>query len=123
MMRGGIFFLALLVMAGRAQAQQRPDLSGTWTATKDAPASMVLAPGAVFGQQFALRQDGQTLTLTRRVRETTVTASYTLDGSEVRSRVPGSLCMADAESIESAAWEGNGLVMTIVGSVHRVGER
>ena len=57
------------------------------------------------------------LALTRRVRDSVTTANYTLDGVEVRSRVPGALCMADSEFIETAAWEGNAIVMTMVGSV------
>ena len=106
-----------MLTAVSVAAQKRPDLSGTWTATKDAPASVGAAPSPVLGQQFAVRQDGQTVTLTRRLRDTTVTASYPFDGSPVRSRVPGSLCMADSEFIETAAWDGNGIAMTIVGSV------
>lgn len=101
----------------RAEAQQRPDLSGTWTATKDAPATIALAQSAVFGPQFALKQDGRALTLIRRVRDLNVAATYELGGTEVRTPIPGALCMADSESIETATWEGNAIVLTIVGSV------
>jgi hypothetical protein len=112
-----LFMLATTLVVAPATGQQRPDLTGTWVATKDTPASSGLAPSAVFGQQFALRHDGQMLTLTRRVRETTMATMHPLDGSEVRSRVPGSLCMADAELVETAAWEGTGIAMTILGRV------
>jgi hypothetical protein len=115
-MRASAFLIVTLVSAPAA-AQQRPDFSGTWTATTEAPASLGAAPSPIFGQQFALRQEGQTLRFSRRMRDTTLTASYPLDGSEVRNRVPGSLCMADSEAIETAAWERNDIVMTMVGSI------
>jgi hypothetical protein len=109
--------LVLALWAVDAEAQQRPDLSGTWVATKDVPRTLPPAPGAILGQQFALKQDGETIAVTRRVRDAIVTATYTIGGREVRTRIPGALCMADSESVERAAWEGDGLALTIVGSV------
>ena len=114
---GGAVPAQILLLVAVGAAQQRPDMSGTWVATKDAPAALAAAPAPVFGPQFALRQDGQALTVVRRVRDAHVAASYTLDGSEVRNRIPGGLCMADSESVERAAWDGNGIVLTAVGSV------
>jgi hypothetical protein len=43
--------------------------------------------------------------------------TFTVDGRETRSRIPGRACQADAESIETAAWEGETLALTVVGSV------
>lgn len=114
--RLGRFSLLFLTLGPQAVAQQRPDLSGTWVATKDAPASAAPSSGPVFGAQFAVRQDGQTVTLIRRVRDTNIAATYPTDGSEVRVRLPGALCMADSESIETAAWDGDALALTVVGS-------
>ena len=110
---------ALLLVAhpGSTRTQQHPNLSGTWVATKDTPRSLPAAPGAVLGAQFAIRQDDRQVTVTRRVRDTSVTSSYPLGGGEVRTRIPGSLCMADSESVETAAWDGDGLALTIVGTV------
>ena len=108
-----LFFL----LGGSANGQQRPDLSGTWVATKDAPGSIAAAPSAVLGPQVTLRQDGQTLTVTLRIRDATMTKTFTLDGSETKSRVPGSLCMADSEVVETAVWEGSAIATTIIGLV------
>jgi hypothetical protein len=107
-----VLFLAVLPAA----AQQRPDFSGTWTAVKDAPANLSAAPGPVFGQTFGLKHDGNTLTIVRTIREQRHAVEYVLDGREVRSRVPAPLCMGQVQSIETGAWDGEAIAMTIVGS-------
>src|SRR5688572_33505693 len=95
------FLAGCVLSASAASAQQRPDFSGTWVATKDPPTTtgVAPAPSAVLGPQFALKQDGQTLTFIRRVRDLNVASTYQLGGSEARTRIPGALCMADSESI------------------------
>jgi hypothetical protein len=106
-----------MLCASRAAAQQRPDFSGTWTADKAAPAGLPPAPTPVFGAQFELRHEGDTLTLVRPLRDTLLRADYVLDGRETRTVVPGPLCQGDAQTIETVAWEGDALVFTVIGSV------
>ena len=99
------------------EAQDTPGISGTWTATTQAPAKVAVAPEPLLGQRFGLQQDRDQLTLVRWARETPIAVTYPLDGSEVHSRVPGGLCMADSESVEVAAREGNTIALTVVGRV------
>lgn len=119
-MRLDVVLSALLGSAsliGTAAAQPPPDFSGTWTAIKDAPRDVPSAPSAVLGPQFALRHAGQSLTISRQVRDQTIVSAYSLDGAPVRTRIPGRLCMGDTASVETAAWEGNAIAYTTVGSV------
>jgi hypothetical protein len=118
---GVVLACSMLVTSGRGQ--QKPDLTGSWMATTEAPGGVVAAPSAVFGARLWLKQDGNTLTVTRPVRDASVTATYPLDGSEVRTRIPGALCVGDAESFETAAWDGTGIVFTVVGSIPPGGTR
>jgi hypothetical protein len=97
--------------------EQRPDLSGSWVAASDAPSDVPAAPSPVFGARLWLRQAGDRVTVVRPVREGTVAAAFAMDGTEVRTRIPGGVCQGDAESIETVAWEGNALAFTVVGSV------
>jgi len=105
------------VTTAQAAAQTRPDFSGTWTASTDAPANAVAAPSPVMGATFELKHDRDTLTMMRIVRDVATSVHYILDNREIRSRVPAPLCMGQAESIETAAWDGSSIVLTIVGSM------
>lgn len=96
-------------------AQQRPNLSGTWTADPAAPDGIAAAPSPVFGPQVEIRQDADTLTVVRPVRESLVSATFTLDGRETRTTIPGALCQGDTGTIETGVWEGEALVLTMVG--------
>jgi hypothetical protein len=106
--------LALAVVPGIAQP--RPDLTGTWTATKDAPTGLAAAPSPVFGDRFAVRQGGDNLSVVRPVRDMTVVTPYVLDGREVRTRIPGGLCQGDSETIEAGTRDGDAIVLTMTGS-------
>jgi hypothetical protein len=113
-----------MAMAGlmvNAAGQERPNFSGRWIASQQAPAGMPAAPSPVFGPRFAIEQSGSTLTLVRPQREGASTITFMLDGREARMRVTGPLCQADAESIETAAWEGEALAHTVVGLVMPAG--
>jgi hypothetical protein len=110
----GVVVVCLAVLP--AAAQPRPDFSGTWTAVKEAPASVGAAPSPVFGATFGLKHERNTLTIVRTIREQRHAVEYVLDGREVRSRVPAPLCMGQVQSIETGAWDGNAIAMTIVGS-------
>jgi Domain of unknown function (DUF6265) len=107
----------IALSANSAFAQQRSDFSGTWAATKDAPAGMTLAPIPVFGERFTFRQSGDNLTVIRPGRDTTVLQPFVLDGREVRTRVPGALCQGDTETIEVGAREGDAVSLTVIGSI------
>jgi hypothetical protein len=117
-MRTTTFSLAaMLMLAGiPGGAQQPPDLSGTWTATADAPVGLTAAPSPVFGDRFAVRQSGDNLSVVRRVRDTAVVTPYVLDGREVRTRIPGGLCQGDAETIEVGTRDGDAIALTMTGS-------
>lgn len=112
-----ICFTLLVCVPLPAAAQQRPDLSGTWVATTDAPHGVVAAPTPVFGARFAITQDNTHVTLIRQGRDGLFTLKLPLDGAEVRWRVPGRLCEGDAERIEKIAVESTELVYTLVGMV------
>ena len=116
-MRTTTLLAAIALSVAPAVVPQPPNLSGTWVATKDAPAGIAAAPSPVFGERFAVRQKGDDLVVVRPVRETTTVTSFVLDGREVRSRVPGGLCQGDVETIEVGAREGDAVALTIVGSV------
>jgi hypothetical protein len=111
-------FLAgvLTLAAVPSSAQPRPDFSGTWTATKDAPAGLTAAPSPVFGDRFTVRQSGDNLSVVRPVRDIAVVTLYVLDGREVRTRIPGGLCQGDAETIEVGTRDGDAIVLTMTGS-------
>jgi uncharacterized protein DUF6265 len=98
-------------------ARQPRDFSGTWTAVKDAPSGVPAAPSPVFGARFALRHAGETLTLTRIVRDAAVDATFSLDGREVRTRLPGGTCQGDSYTLETATREGEAIAFTTVGMI------
>src|SRR5687767_9780989 len=118
---GAVMVCSLLATSGRGQ--QKADVSGSWIATTEAPGDVPAAPSPVFGARLWLKQDGNSLTVTRPVRDTSVTATYPLDGSEVRTRIPGALCVGDAESVETVAWDSTGIAFTVVGSIPPGGTR
>lgn len=105
----------LAFAAAQPAAQPRPNLSGTWTADKMAPEGISAAPSPVFGPQVEIRQDGDNLTVVRPVREALVSATFTLDGRETRTTIPGALCQGDTQTIETAVREGEAVVLTMVG--------
>ena len=109
--------ITLTLTVVRAAAQNRPDFSGTWAASTDAPANVVAAPSPVMGAKFELKHDHDNLTMVRVIRDVATSVQYTLDSREIRSRVPAPLCMGQAESIETASWDGTSVILTIVGSM------
>lgn len=111
--------VAVMVMAAAVMpgSQARPDFSGAWVASTEAAGGLPAAPGPVLGARLWLRHAGDRLTVVRSVRDATVAATFPLDGSEVRTRVPGGVCQGDAESIDTAAWDGPAIAFTTIGSV------
>jgi len=109
--------ITVLLTTGSAAVQQRPDLSGAWIASTDKPSDVSPAPNAVFGPRFALQHTGETLTVARLMSNNAFSTTFTLDGREVRSRIHGGACQGESEVVETAAWEGNAVALTIVGRV------
>jgi hypothetical protein len=111
--------IAALLLPATANAQSRPDLSGTWTAVQDStgtgPTGKPLPPN--YGAQFTIDQQGQTLTLTRTFTPGPATIKYTLDGSETTTRMPGRVCEPDTGAIWTAAWEGEAVALHMIGAV------
>ena len=104
------------VAGGAHQKEDKPDLSGIWVAVRDAPATLPLAPSAVLGARFEIRQKGNAFTLVRPRVAFSIEATYELGGPEVRLRSPGTGCLGDAYFIEAAAWEGNAVTFTSLGT-------
>jgi hypothetical protein len=110
--------LAVLALAAASPStEQHPDLSGGWSASKDTPSSMSPAPSPVFGVRFWIEQKGDQLTVVRPVRETALAIVHPLGGGEVRTRVPGAMCLGDSTTITSVSWEGDALVHRIHGTI------
>ena len=108
---------AALVVPGTAAAQQPPDFSGAWSMAAAPPPAPGARPAPVLGRQIAIRHDGQYLSITRTILETTVTMAHVLDGSQTRTRMPARLCEGDSESIYEAGWDGRSVRISLVGTV------
>jgi hypothetical protein len=109
--------LLLITTLVPLETQPRPDLSGVWAATNDAPPGLEAAASPILGTRFSLHHEAARITLVRLVGEVPVTVMMPLDGREVRTRIPGRACEADATSIESAALDGDRIVLTLLGIV------
>ena len=111
--------VVLLLATAAASAQERPDLSGTWSLPPDAPpgAGGKPAPSPGFGPTITIHQNADTVTIARLIGGESVHVVHTLDGSESRSRTPGGLCRGDSHAIWTAVWQGDALMTTLVGSL------
>jgi hypothetical protein len=107
-------FALLMTAAAGVEVRQKPDLSGTWVATTDAPQGVAAAPSAIFGARFAIKQDTAAVVLTRMGRDGAFDVTLPLDGRELRWRAAARTCDADSERTEMIAVEGNGLAFTLV---------
>jgi hypothetical protein len=107
----------VFLVAGRPFGQPPPDFSGGWTATKDVAAGLPAGPSPVFGARFWLEQKGDQLVVVRPIRDTAVVITHALGGPEVRTRVPGPMCLGDNTTITSVAFEGEALVHRINGTI------
>jgi hypothetical protein len=117
LMRALVVLVVVFAVSAPLASVQRPNLSGTWVASTDAPAGIAAAPSPTLGPRFALRMDGTSLTVTRPAREDTLAVTYALDGSRSSYRIPGRLCAGEAQVFETAAWEGSALALTVVGQL------
>jgi Domain of unknown function (DUF6265) len=109
----------MLLCALAAAAQDRPDFSGTWVASSDSTA--VNAAGKplppVWGAQFTIEHQGSALTLRRTFTGGPAVIAYTLDGSETTSRMPGRLCEADSGATWTANWNGQAVMIAMLGAL------
>ena len=105
------------MLAGAATATaQRPDLTGTWTASPaQTPASVTAAPSPVFGARFAINSELGTLTLTRPAGDVSTQTVLPLDGTRALTAMAAPQCMGERTVHETAGWLGDTLVMTVVG--------
>src|SRR5262245_3050529 len=98
-------------------SSQRPDVSATWVASTDAPQGTTAAPSPVLGPRFALRTEGDSMTVTRPRGDDSLAVKYKLDGTPSTYRVPGRLCEGEAQVIETLKWEEGALVLTWTGRI------
>ena len=112
-----IILMTVVSLSGAELVHQSRDFSGTWTAVKDAPNGVAAAPSPVFGPRFALKHAGDTLTLTRTIRETAVEATFSLDGREVKTKMPTLTCLGESFTVETATREGEAIAFSTVGTV------
>ena len=112
-----VLSLALAPVGAAVLPQQRPSFTGTWASTTEAPAAMAAAPSAIMGARFALRLEGDGVVVTRPLRDDSLAVTLKLDGSRTSYTVPGRLCEGEPTSIETAAWEGDAMVLSSVGRI------
>ena len=98
-------------------SSQRPDVNGAWVASTDAPSGVGAAPSPVLGPRFALRTEGDAITLTRPRGDDALAVKYKLDGTPSTYRVPGRLCEGEAQVIETLKWEDGALVLAMSGRI------
>ena len=97
-----------------ARAEQAPDFSGAWAATKDVPAGVPAAPSAVLGARFWVAQQGSSITITRPLRDSALAATMPLDGTPVNTKIAGATCIGDPTITTSLKLSGKELVHTMV---------
>ena len=104
--------LSLVFAASIAQAQDKPNFSGSWTVVADPNAAPTAGRGGGggLGQAATITQDAKTLTVTRTTQNGEVKLVYNLDGSESKNMVQGR--GGQTEQVSKATWDGNKLVIT-----------
>jgi hypothetical protein len=122
-MHGRIFAIsgvvAMCLATGLVRAQQRPDFSGTWVATKDAAPSVATASSPVLYERFAIKHAGQTMQMFRPTdgRAEPWVTTHTLDGAETRVMLPGNTCFGQSGQVVTTTWDGTAIAYTIIGSL------
>lgn len=109
--------LAAAALPMTVAAQDKPNFTGTWAASTEAPQGIAAAPSAILGARFALKHEGEMLEVTRTIREESIAVRHKLDGSRGSLKVPGRLCEGETEFLETVTWEGATIVLTGVGRV------
>jgi len=98
-------------------AQQRPDFSGTWVATKDAPSGIAAATSPVFYERFAMKHTGQKVEFYRPNGNRIWVTTHNLDGTETRIGLPANTCFGQSGQVITTAWDGNAIAYEITGSL------
>ena len=107
--------LSLVFAASIAQAQDKPNFSGSWTLIANPNAAGGgggggRGGGAGLGQAATITQDAKTLTVTRTTQNGEVKLVYNLDGSDSKNMVQGR--GGQSEQVSKATWDGNKLVIS-----------
>ena len=106
--------LSLVFAASIAQAQDKPNFSGSWTVIADPNAAGGGGGGGRggggLGQAATITQDAKTLTVTRTTQNGEVKLVYNLDGSDSKNMVMGR--GGQTEQVSKATWDGNKLVIS-----------
>ena len=104
--------LSLVFAAQIAQAQDKPNFSGSWAVVADPNAAPTggRGGGGGLGQAATLTQDAKTLTVTRTTQNGEVKLVYNLDGSESKNMVQGR--GGQTEQVSKATWDGAKLVIS-----------
>jgi len=106
-----IIAAAVLAVATLANAQNKPDFSGTWVPD---PATEAGGGGGGMGAvKQTVKQTADTLSVERIVGENKVSLTYKLDGSETKNQVMAGRGSNTVEAISTAKWEGATLVMSM----------
>ena len=132
---------ALLLVAGPAAAQSKPNFAGTWTLVPDPNAPPPGGGGgggggarggggggmrggggrggAISGPEVKITQDGTTLKVERTLGQNTVTYTYTIGGEGKNSITMGQNAM---DIPYKTAWDGNKLVITSTTTMQMQGQ-
>ena len=110
----------LAVVPSSATSQERPDFTGTWVLSDDAPHAADGKPAAApgLGPRVVIWHQGKEFTVTRVFPGGTVAVTHVLDGSSTSTRAPGRVCEGDSQSWWTAVWQDETSVLTtLVGIV------
>ena len=113
---------ALLMVAGTASAQSKPNFTGKWTLVPDPNAPPPGGGGgggrggggrggAISGPEVTITQDATTLKVERTMGQNTMTMNYTI-GGEGKNTMPGRQGGTPTEIPYKTAWEGSKFVIT-----------
>jgi len=104
--------LALVLAVPAANAQDKPNFSGSWALVPDpnAAATGGRGGGGGLGMAATVTQDAKTLTVTRTTQNGEVKTVYNLDGSESKNMMNAR--GGQVEQVSKAAWEGSTLKIT-----------
>jgi hypothetical protein len=110
----------ILIIATVVEAQDRPDFSGQWTITQNAPAGSSAARGDMgsgWGSPIMVSQNDATLTVQyaffgRGDMQPPFKFVFALNGSETRNTVM--MGHGIQSMLSKARWEGNKLIITTV---------
>ena len=102
--------------AATAFAQTKADFSGEWAFATDLQPSGT-RPAGGYGPQITIWHEGDVFAVTLAYPSGKVPVPYKLDGAEMRSRVPGGLCLGDSTAVWVATRDGDSVVTTMTGSI------